>query len=143
MSRKTSRWAAVACFGVCLLLVVFWIRSYWTIDALTYVGSGRGAFSILTDKGTLRVERSNLVLSFGRHLSFWHGRDPIYSNPSGEAAFAGFEWYRVPRDGSWSASAPVWFPAIVLLGVGLFKLRARKSVIVESGATEPETSRGA
>jgi hypothetical protein len=136
MSYRMSRWTAVTCFGICLLLVVFWIRSYSTIDTITYFGSGPGAYSIQTDKGTLRVERSNLVVASDRHLRFWHGRDPIYSNPSGESSFAGFEWYRVPRDGSWSVSAPVWFPGAVLLGAALFTVRARKTASGESNAKE-------
>src|SRR5947208_9819493 len=93
------------------VVVVLWVRSYWTVDTLTYHGESPSSVSISTEHGIVRVERSSITSGSDRVLRYWHGRDPIESDPNGEG-IGGFHHY-VAKSGSWTFSAPLW---LVLVG---------------------------
>jgi len=109
MKHRQPVFRILIAFSLCAFLILLWIRSYWAIDTLSYHDGSPSSLSISSDHGTLSVQRSTRVTASDRTLRYWHGHDPIETDPNGQG-IGGFHHYSA-SSGSWTYSAPTWIIA--------------------------------
>ena len=135
MKFRKLRIAWSATFGVlCLLLIVLWMRSYWTIDGVSYYGV-EDAFVIESWKGIVSLERSMdpylpkglglclrkndpSIVSIGEPINI-PGFAPSFAStvepemPDGVLGFA-FQFVASPQERNWLALVPYWFGVLLM-----------------------------
>jgi hypothetical protein len=123
MHRKLRMAFSVLCGIFCLLLIMVWMRSDWTLCG---VSGNRGQHYIYCDIHSARFMLSRILPSsqfppepwrrFSRPISK-SDLEADANSSRGSFCALGFQW-RVVGNG-WRVAVPLWFPTAVCAGLGV------------------------
>src|SRR4051812_42777282 len=115
--RKLRIAWSVASGALCLLMIVFWVRSYWIADAW-----GRGSFgpdtttltAILSSRGVVILEQRTAITSLAPFRGLTDGWEHHTTAPAASVSRFIFE----KTDGHMAIGFPIWLPGILFLIMG-------------------------
>ena len=103
--RKLRIAWSVVCGVACVLLIVWWVRSYWRLDVIVWNGNSSST-TVRADAGLVTISQSN----FGGTLSGDDRWELIVDNASWGMQFWQFDW-------AWDTNlilirVPIWVAAL-------------------------------
>jgi hypothetical protein len=112
--RRLLRFAFSTLYGiVCLLLIVLWVRSYWTLDFVRVRPAGARQIYVLSGRGVIAFGINNDPYSpwweYSSHAGEWIAPSPAIPSH-------GFSFFRFPL--GFFASAPCWSFLLLISAIG-------------------------
>ncbi len=118
--RKYLRYLRIAfsatCLIACVLLIVFWVRSYWWIDALFGLGSAPQYFAVGSEHGVISVTGNPNLLALLSAANWKLEGFPPGPKPA-QSGFLGF-YYETSQQQGTRLRFPICFLVILSVTAG-------------------------